>query len=390
MFERIIKKQLFNKLSHTEYGKFSLILPDGSLHEFVGHQAGVHADVTLTDWRVIAQLISKGDVGFAEDYRDEYWDTSNLEHVLLFALQNEKVFAELGHGGFVFKQLSKLLYLTKRNTLNGSKKNIQAHYDLGNDFYQLWLDRTMTYSSALFKHDNESLESAQCNKYNRLLDLIATPHAQILEVGCGWGGFAELAGMRGHYVKGITLSQEQHDYAAARTKHLDVNIALEDYRHQHGKYDAIVSIEMLEAVGEKYWHTYFNKLSQLIKDDGKILIQVITIDDKFFADYRKSADMIRTFIFPGGMLPCERELQKVITANELQITDIYRFGKDYAKTLRIWLADVDKHYDQIKSLGFDDKFIRLWRFYLALCSAGFEHGRINVIHLELTKNNGVN
>lgn len=390
MFERIIKKQLFNKLAHVEYGKLSVTLPDGTFHEFVGQQDGVHADIALTDWRVIAQLISKGDVGFAEDYRDEYWDSSNIEHVLLFALQNEKVFDELGHGGFIFKQLSKLLYLTKRNTLKGSKKNIQAHYDLGNDFYQLWLDRTMTYSAAIFKHDNESLESAQCNKYNRLLDRIEVPHAQILEVGCGWGGFAELAGMRGHHVKGITLSQEQHDYARDRTKHLDVNIALEDYRHQHGKYDAIVSIEMLEAVGEKYWHTYFNKLGQLIKDDGKILIQVITIDDKAFDNYRKSADMIRTFIFPGGMLPCERELDKVISANNLKVNDIYRFGKDYAKTLRIWLQDFDKHYDQVQKLGFDDKFIRIWRFYLALCSAGFENGRINVIHLELTKHNGVN
>lgn len=385
MFENIIKKRLFSKLSHVERGQLNLKLPDGSIHQFKGSNLGTEADISLNDWRVIAQLVSKGDVGFAEDYRDGYWDSSNIENVYLFALQNEKLFSEFGHGKFWFKQLSKLLYLAKRNTLKGSKKNIQAHYDLGNDFYSLWLDKTMTYSSAIFKDEKESLESAQCNKYNRLLDLIEKQHADILEVGCGWGGFAELAGLKGHNIKGITLSNEQIRYAVDRTKHLNVNIALEDYRHQEGKYDAIVSIEMLEAVGEKYWDTYFNKLSQLIKDDGKILIQVITIDDEHFANYRKSADMIRTFIFPGGMLPCENELTKIITANKLQVSSIYRFGKDYAKTLRIWLADFDKQYNKVKLLGFDDKFIRIWRTYLALCSAGFEHGRINVIHLELTK-----
>jgi cyclopropane-fatty-acyl-phospholipid synthase len=245
----------------------------------------------------------------------------------------------------------------------------------------------MTYSSAIFNHTNESLESAQCNKYNRLLDKINKSRANILEVGCGWGGFAELAGLRGHKVKGITLSNEQHGYARERTKHLDVDIVLEDYRHQHGKYDVIVSIEMLEAVGEKYWNTYFNKLSQLINDDGQIFIQVITIDDNVFDSYRKSADMIRTFIFPGGMLPSECVLQKVATANNLQITDIYRFGKDYAKTLRIWLDVFDSRYAEIKELGFDDEFIRIWRFYLTLCSAGFDHGRINVVQLELSKIN---
>ena len=387
MFERVIKNRLFSKLNHIEYGKLTIELPDNSLHEFVGKNLGVHADITLRDLRVVAQLINRGDVGFAEDYRDEYWSSSNLEHLLLFALQNEKIFTEFGHGGFLFKQLSKILYLTKRNTLNGSKKNIQAHYDLGNDFYSLWLDKTMTYSSGLFNDDNETLESAQCNKYNRLLNRIGVAKANILEIGCGWGGFAELAGLRGHSVKGVTLSQEQYEFAKERNKHLDVDIVLEDYRDQHGKYDAIVSIEMLEAVGEKYWNTYFSKLSQLLKPDGKILIQVITIQDNVYNNYRSSADMIRTFIFPGGMLPCERELKKVISANNLKINDIYYFGKDYAKTLRIWLDKFNNSYEQVKKLAFDEKFIRIWQFYLSLCSAGFENGRINVVQIELVKIN---
>lgn len=385
MFESIIRNSLLKKLKHIEYGSITITFPDNTVQKFNGIHSGLNVDIDFDDWRVVAQLMSKGDVGFAEDYRDEYWHTSNLEHLLLFALQNEKIFNAYGHGGFIFKQLSKLLYLTKRNSLKGSKKNIEAHYDLGNDFYKLWLDKTMTYSSAIFD-DEISIEHAQCNKYNRLLDKIHKPHAKILEVGCGWGGFAELAGLRGYTVKGITLSKEQHDYAKNRTEHLNVDICLEDYRHQTGQYDAIVSIEMFEAVGEKYWNTYFTKLASLIKDDGKILLQIITIDDDAFDNYRKSADMIRTFIFPGGMLPCERELNKYITKNNLIINDIYRFGKDYAKTLRVWLDEFDKAYHQVKELGFDDKFIRIWRFYLALCSAGFEFGRINVIQLELSKN----
>ncbi len=385
MFESIIKKRLFRRLQHIECGQLTLKLPDGSLHKFGDTKSGVCADIHLRDWRVIAQLLGKGDVGFSEDYSDGYWESSNLENVFRFALDNERLFAVFGHGSFVFKQLSKLLYLTKRNSINGSRKNIQAHYDLGNNFYQLWLDKTMTYSSAIYHDENEDLESAQFNKYNRLLDAIHKPHAKILEIGCGWGGFAELAGLRGHHIKGITLSQEQFKYAHERTKHLNVEIALEDYRYQDGKYDAIVSIEMLEAVGEKYWQTYFEKLAQLINNDGKILIQVIIIDDEYFTNYKRSADMVRTFIFPGGMLPCEAELKKVISANNFQIDDIYYFGKDYAKTLRVWFNQFNRSYTSIKSLGVDDKFIRLWNIYMALCSAGFEHGRINVIHLELSK-----
>ena len=242
----------------------------------------------------------------------------------------------------------------------------------------------MTYSAALFTNTEQNLEEAQYNKYQRLLDKINTPQANILEIGCGWGGFARLASAKGHNIKGITLSQYQYSYAQSIAQSDNITIALEDYRHQQGKYDAIVSIEMLEAVGEKYWSTYFNKLAQLVKKDGKILIQVITIDDEAFASYRKSADMIRTFIFPGGMLPCEKVLQKIIARSSLRITEIFRFGKDYAKTLRVWLNNFNQQHTQVKALGFDDKFIRLWQFYLSLCSAGFEHGRINVIQLELT------
>lgn len=384
MFESIIKKKLLKKLKHIERGSISIKFPDNTSQKFSGANPGIDADITLHDWRVIAQLINKGDVGFAEDYRDGFWNTSNLENILIFALQNETVFETYAHGRFIFKRLSRLLYLTKRNSLNGSKKNIETHYDLGNNFYKLWLDPTMTYSSAIFD-DGSSLEKAQHNKYIRLINKIKIARAKILEVGCGWGGFAELAGRSGHYVKGITLSNEQYEYAKNRTADLDIDICLEDYRHQTGQYDIIVSIEMFEAVGEKYWDGYFTKLASLIKDNGKILLQIITIDDNVFDNYRKGADMIRTFIFPGGILPCERELKKIIEKNNLVINEIYRFGSDYAKTTRLWLEQFNRSYHDIKILNFDDKFIQIWRFYLALCSAGFEFGRINVIQLELSK-----
>lgn len=385
MFEKIIKRKLLNQLSSVNYGSIKVEFPDKRIIVFMGKETGVSADISIGDWKVITQLISRGDVGFAEAYRDGYWSSSNLENLLLFALHNEHILNNFGSGSFIFKQLSKLLYFKQRNTRKGSKRNIQAHYDLGNNFYTLWLDKTMTYSAAIFNHARENLEVAQVNKYTRLLDKIDKPQANILEVGCGWGGFAELAGARGHKVKGVTLSEEQYLYAKERTQNLDVTIALEDYRDQQGKYDAIVSIEMFEAVGEEYWDTYFAKLHNLISDAGKILLQIITIDDSIFDEYRKNADVIRTFIFPGGMLPCERELNKKITANKLQVDEIYRFGGDYAKTLRLWLQEFDDNIANVKAQGFDEEFIRLWRFYLAFCSAGFEHGRLNVIHLELSK-----
>ncbi len=390
MLRKIIKKKIFKKLSDIDYGQINIKLPDGIEYTFTGKFPGVKADLALSDWRAFAKLINKGDVGLAEDYQDGYCDSSSIEKLLLFALQNEKLFNSVGHGGRVFKQMSKLLYLTKRNTISGSKKNIQAHYDLGNSFYKLWLDESMTYSSALFLSDSDDLKSGHYNKYKRFLNKISIDKANILEIGCGWGGFAELAAIEGHTVTGITLSNQQYEYAVDRTKNLDVNIKLEDYRYQQGKYDIIVSIEMVEAVGEKYWNTYFKKLAELIKDDGKIMLQVITIDDKFFKNYRKNADMIRSLIFPGGMLLCENAINNLVKRNNLHIIDKHRFGLDYAKTLEIWLSNFNSNYNQVKALGFNEKFIRLWQFYLSLCIAGFKHGRINVIQLEIIKSKGVN
>ncbi len=384
MFDRFIRKRLFKELNKIKSGSLKVTFPEGDTHLFKGTDAGFDADIQFKDWRVIANLSNKGDVGFASDYRDGYWDCSNLEALLSFGLANEKILHSYGHGNFVFKQLSKLLYLTQRNSLKGSKKNIQAHYDLGNEFYKLWLDPSMTYSSAIFATEDQDITRAQHNKYDRLLSKIEQKNANILEVGCGWGGFAERAVLQGHTVKGITLSNEQANFAQQRLKNSTAQIVIEDYRKQSGQYDYIVSIEMFEAVGMRYWPVYFKKMRQLLKPGGKLLIQTITIDDKSFKQYTRSADMIRTFIFPGGMLPSEKALQQQFKSLGLKCDNIYRFGYDYARTLRYWLNKFDENYIKIRQMGFDDGFIKLWRFYLAACSAGFMANKINVIQMEIT------
>ncbi len=384
MFERLIKKRFLKSFTKTVYGSITIGLPDGEVFCFKGKELGLDADMKLFDLRVVANLAVKGDVGLAEDYRDGYWSSTDVEKLISFVLQNDELFRQHGNGGLIFKQLSKILYLTKRNNLKGSKRNIQAHYDLGNDFYKLWLDPSMTYSSAMFTYPEQCLTEAQHQKYDRLISKFTIQNADILEIGCGWGGFAERAVDKGHSVKCITLSNEQANYAKNRLPKAKAQIAIEDYRKQQGKYDYIVSIEMLEAVGQKFWPVYFNKLKELLKPGGKILLQTITIADDMFKQYTKNADMIRTFIFPGGMLPSERELNRQFKNTGLICKDVYHFGKDYALTLRHWLKAFDNAYADVKSLGFDDGFIRLWRFYLAICSAGFDAGNINVVQMEIT------
>jgi cyclopropane-fatty-acyl-phospholipid synthase len=382
MFEGIVKKEFLKSLEKIKYGELSVTLPEGGVIVFKGEHEGSHVDLQIEDWRTIVNLSFKGDVGFAEDYRDGYWHTSDLAELVTFALENESVLDSYIDGNFFFQQLSKVLYLTKRNTIKGSKKNIQDHYDLGNDFYELWLDPTMTYSSALYKGEGESLEQAQHNKYDRIIDRIDTS-GKILEVGCGWGGFADRVLERNDCdYKGITLSAEQRKYAEQKLPGNN-GFVLEDYRHQKGQYDSIVSIEMFEAVGQSFWPTYFQKLKSLLKPEGKAVIQSIVIADDLFDQYRKGADMIRTFIFPGGMLPSVEQLQNQVNQVGMKISDNHAFGKDYARTLKEWLVKFKAHEHQLVSMGYDKSFQRMWQFYLATCIAAFSTARTDVIQLEL-------
>jgi len=383
MLDRFTKDQALRALENLQYGSFELTTPEGQTYRFEGDKPGVSAQFEIADWRVVRNLAAKGDIGMAEDYRDGLWQSDNLLDLFSVSLMNEQMLERFIYGSPISRMLQRLSYLGKMNSLAGSRRNIHAHYDLGNDFYKLWLDPSMTYSSALFRSPDDSLEQAQHNKNHRILQQLQAQSGSVLEVGCGWGGFAEDALAQGDFAfKGITLSQQQHAYAQQR---LDgaARIALEDYRLQQGAYDYIVSIEMFEAVGERYWETYFNKIKQLLAKNGKALIQTITIDERYFESYRKSGDMIRTFIFPGGMLPSAERFGAEAHKAGLQIHDRFAFGADYATTLKQWLTNFDACRDEVRGQGFDDGFIRLWRFYLASCAALFAVGRTDVMQVEL-------
>lgn len=383
MWEKRATDTFINTLTHLKYGSMLVTTPDGKRHEMTGTHPGAHSTLHITDWRTIPAFAVKGDIGLAEAYRDGWWHTDNLTDLMVVGLENTDALDPYLYGSAFSRMATRLLYLFTCNTIKGSKRNIHAHYDLGNDFYSLWLDPSMTYSSALFHNQNESLERGQYNKYHCILDQLDSSSGRLLEIGCGWGGFAEQALQRGDYdVKGITLSSEQHHYAQNRLKG-NANIALEDYRHQHGQYDQIVSIEMFEAVGEKFWPVYFSKIKSLLAAKGKAVVQTITIDEKYFDMYRKGGDMVRTFIFPGGMLPSLTRFKEEAAKADLKVTNTIHFGQDYNKTLQAWLASFDSKADQVRALGFDEGFIRTWRFYLAACAASFQVNRTDVLQVQL-------
>lgn len=383
MFVQRFTDQFLRKLDHLEYGRFELVTPDGKTRVFEGKNPGTVSSLSLHDWKVVANLATRGDIGFAEDYKAGLWETASLPNLLTCAMENDQVIENyiFGNGGMQF--WNRFLQLLRLNSVRGSRRNISAHYDLGNDFYALWLDPSMTYSSALYKTAGEELQAAQMNKYDRIIDRLAMRSGTVLEVGCGWGGFADRALQRHDYaLKGITLSYKQQKFAQEKVKGR-ANIVLEDYRHQTGKYDSIVSIEMFEAVGMEYWHTYFSKLKELLNDKGRAVIQTITIDDKRFDKYRQSGDFIRSYIFPGGLLPSPSLFKAAAEKAGLRLVDRYDFGQDYARTLSSWLEKFDAKRSDISALGYDDGFIRMWRFYLAACIAAFKTGRTDVMQVEL-------
>jgi cyclopropane-fatty-acyl-phospholipid synthase len=281
--------------------------------------------------------------------------------------------------------LLKLLHRRRENTREGSKKNIHAHYDLGNDFYGLWLDPSMTYSSALYEgEESKPLEAAQIAKYDRILaQLGARQGDTILEIGCGWGGFAEVAARRGMRVTGVTISKEQLEYARARLQRAGlsdrVDLQFRDYRDIEGRYDHIVSIEMIEAVGERYWPDYFATLKRHVLPGGSAIVQAIVIADDFFERYRTHPDFIQTYVFPGGMLLSPSSLREQCRQAGLKVAELYSFGLDYARTLETWLGRFDRVADQVGRMGFDERFRRMWRYYLAYCAAGFSTRRTDVL-----------
>jgi cyclopropane-fatty-acyl-phospholipid synthase len=380
-----VADQFFAALERTRFGELHVTAPGGFARTFRGPEAGPVASFHVHDWNTLLMLASRGDIGLGEAYIDGLWDTDNLDVLFQFFLKNLDDLERFAHGNALNRLWFNLInYVIRRNSPKGSQSNIRAHYDVGNQFYSLWLDRTMTYSSAIFpSNDNTSLEQAQARKYGRILEKLGSDTGRVLEVGCGWGGFAEAASREGRQVTGITVSPAQHAYA---TKRLDgkAEIRLQDYRHTEGKFDAIVSIEMFEAVGERYWPTYLSTLKQRLAEGGKAMIQTITIDDAVFAGYRTRSDFIRHYTFPGGMLPSVQRFREEAQKVGFDCRDVYRFGQDYARTLREWMLRFDAAEPEIRQMGYDEAFLRSWRFYMAMCAAAFDVGRTDVVQVELS------
>ena len=385
-------RTVFKLLQQLRHGSLTLQLPDGSV-QTVGDGQGPHASVHLHNWKPFSAALKSGDIGFAESYLDGDWSTPQLATLLGLVAANRHALEDVIHGSWTGRLLYRLRHLLNRNTKANSRKNIHAHYDLGNAFYKLWLDGTMNYSSGLFRDDmTQDMQQAQDAKVRRALHMAGVRRGhRVLEIGCGWGALAEKATMEfGAHITGVTLSTEQLAWARERLNNKGLgnqaDLRLQDYRDiADGPYDAICSIEMLEAVGQEYWPTYFDSLARLLKPGGRACIQSIVIQDKLFDRYIRSTDFIQQYIFPGGCLPCPSALREQAQAAGLKVVDELAFGRDYAETCRRWRADFMARKDDVLALGFDERFIRIWEFYLAYCEAGFDAGDIDVVQYTLVR-----
>ena len=383
--------RVFDLVGKLNSGRVDFILPDGRRFRAEGSKPGPVAEVTINNPDVFARLVREGDLGFCDAYLDGWWTTPDLQAFMDFIHADNDDMYDGFPGMALVRAWEKARFWFQSNTKRQALKNISYHYDLGNDFYSLWLDDTMTYSSALFKTSQESLEKAQIAKYASMVDQMGVkPGDHVLEIGCGWGGFAEYAAKeRGLIVTGLTISKEQLDYANKRIKSKGlsdkVNLKLQDYRDETGVYDGVASIEMFEAVGEKYWPVYFDKIKQCLKPGKQATLQIITIQDARWDVYRKSVDFIQKYIFPGGMLPSPSVLRQEIHRAGLSVQHSIEFGKSYSQTLRRWFEVFNNKWDNISAMGFDDRFRRMWNFYLTSCAATFESGNCDVTQITLQK-----
>ncbi|WP_298358366.1 cyclopropane-fatty-acyl-phospholipid synthase family protein [uncultured Litoreibacter sp.] len=383
--------QAFATAQKMQRGRLDIKLEDGRVFRTEGDKPGPVAEFTVHNNDLFARIIREGDLGFCDAYLDGWWSTPDLQAFMdLVHADNEDVYD--GYAGMALvRAYEKLRFWMQSNSKSQAKKNISYHYDLGNDFYALWLDDTMTYSSALFKDGQESLEKAQEHKYASMVDQMgAQPGDHVLEIGCGWGGFAEYAAKeRGIKVTGLTISQEQHDYAVARMERLGlsdmVEIKMQDYRDETGLYDGIASIEMFEAVGEKYWPTYFDAVRDRLKPGKNATLQIITVADSRWDVYKRGVDFIQKYIFPGGMLPSPSALKAQIARAGLDLKGSIEFGQSYSDTLRRWHETFNDRWDEVAKQGFDARFQRMWNFYLTSCAATFWSGNCDVTQITMTR-----
>ncbi len=382
---------VFEVIRRMPRGRVDIILPDGRHFRAEGRAPGYVAELQIHNADLFARLVREGDLGFCEAYMDGWWSTPDLMAFMdLIHDEAEEVYDGFP-GQFLVRAYERMRFWLQSNSKRQAKKNISYHYDLGNDFYGLWLDETMTYSSALFQTGQEPLERAQIQKYASMVDQMgAQPGDHVLEIGCGWGGFAEYAAKeRGLRVTCLTISQEQFNYAVERIEKAGlsdrVTFKLQDYRDERGTYDGIASIEMFEAVGEKYWPVYFDTLRERLKPGKNATLQIITVQDRRWDVYRRGVDFIQKYIFPGGMLPSPTVLRAEIEKAGLSVARHIEFGESYSLTLRRWHDTFNAKWDQVAALGFDDRFRRMWNFYLTSCAGTFHSGNCDVTQITVTR-----
>ncbi|EYD75833.1 Cyclopropane-fatty-acyl-phospholipid synthase, plant type [Rubellimicrobium mesophilum DSM 19309] len=383
--------QVFGMASRLRKGRLDIVLPDGRRFRAEGPEPGYVAEIDVHNPDVFARTVREGDLGFCEAYMDGWWSTPDLMAFLDFMHDDANHLYDGFPGAALVRAYERLRFWLQSNSKRQARRNISYHYDLGNSFYGLWLDETMTYSSALFDRGQQSLEAAQRRKYEALVDQMgAEPGDHVLEIGCGWGGFAEYAAReRGLKVTGLTISKEQLAYAQERIARAGlqdrVTLKLQDYRDETGTYDGVASIEMFEAVGERYWPTYFDTLRRCLKPGRRATLQIITIADHRWDIYRSSVDFIQKYIFPGGMLPSPSILRGEVEKAGLRFLNSVEFGESYSQTLRRWHETFNTRWDEVARLGFDDRFRRMWNFYLASCAAAFHGGNCDVTQITMTR-----
>jgi cyclopropane-fatty-acyl-phospholipid synthase len=383
-FQDVWSRVLLKRLPLLERGRLTLLTPGQAVLAFGAAGAEPSVSIAIHDAKVARQVVLGGTIGFAESYMDGLWDCPDLVGLVMLAIANERVLGLDRDGHLVLRLVERARHALRRNTRRGSARNIAYHYDLGNAFYGAWLDPGMTYSSGMFAERSDDLETAQHRKYSKVAEFLElAPGQGVLEIGCGWGGFAEFAaGAHGCTVTGLTISREQRDFAAKRLKRGGLaprtEIRLQDYRDADGQYDRIASIEMIEAVGEKHWATYFGRLRTLLKPGGVAVLQAITIADGRFESYRRCPDFIQRYIFPGGMLPAPSVLRQASARAGLALVEGPRFAPSYARTLALWQERFQAAWPRIAALGFDRRFKRMWEYYLAYCEAGFRAGALDV------------
>ena len=387
-FNLLSDKIVFNSLKLIKHGFLEIQNHDSKIYKFGNESELLRAKIKINKPGLTLQIIKSGSVGLAEAYMRNEFETDNLTNLIEITAKNIKLVYKFS-GIFDISMINKLKSIFIKNNKSRSKKNISKHYDLGNDFFSLWLDPSLTYSSAIFEKQKDDLFSAQLNKYKKLTELIK-PNVgnKILEIGCGWGGFAEYVG-KNYDVKldCITISKEQFEFSKKRIfengLNEKVNIFLKDYRDVKDKYDSIASIEMIEAVGQNYLVNYFKSIKKNLSENGRAAIQAITIDDSLFDRYKTKEDFIQKYIFPGGFLPSKKKLYDLSSSNGLEIKKYESYGSHYSNTLKIWRDEFLKKWEEISKHGFDNKFKRMWHFYLSYCEAGFKSKNIDLIQFSM-------